>query len=94
MACQPGCICRILLLQCISVKGWYVATIIAIRAQLDFMIVTSTRPWPQFTNANALESIQLYEHYIRDATIDIVNLWQIIQYGCHTCVHNLHHCRN
>ena len=32
MACQPGCICRILLLQWISVKGWYVATIIAIQA--------------------------------------------------------------
>ena len=71
-----------------------IQTIIALRSQLDFVAITATHPWQNFTTASALESIDQYENYIREVTFCIVTYRRLVEYGCNFCALDLQHRQN
>ena len=66
MSCLPQCINRTLLLQCRSIRHWYFATITAYKAQINYMAITLTPPWPQFNAAEAQANILQYQYNFRE----------------------------
>ena len=91
MSCLPQFVNRTLLLQCRSIRHWYFATITAYKAQINYMAITLTPPWPQFNAADAQASILQYQYNFQVATLEIENYERLVLNGCDNCIQHLYY---